>query len=420
MGPMGSARPQEMRREKGVVLVATSAHLLTHAYMMIFPAVLVLMRNDPLLEMEGYFQLGIIATLCYALFGIGAIPSGMLADRYGSKRMLAVCVFAMALSSLGAGLSFSIYPLVMSMAFLGLAASIYHPAGLSFISRNVEKKGKAMGYHGVGGNVGLALGPLLSGAVGALWGWRSAFILFAILGFVLGVMIVRLHVADQVVLRKERAHGGDSPARFSTLPLILLLIYINSILYGLCYRGSMMYFPKHFVHNIRFALDDVARAGFLVSMVTVAGMVGQLMGGTLCDRLKRAEHAYLVVFLVSTPLFFAIWLLEDWGLFGVSLLFAPFFFAWQPVQNTLIAKYAAETAHGFSYGVNFLLIMGVGSLAASIGGYVTDNAGVSGVFAVLGVISSLSLVLVFYMVRTAPYKVPAPAVAAANPGGKDG
>jgi predicted MFS family arabinose efflux permease len=164
----------------------------------------------------------------------------------------------------------------------------------------------------------------------------------------------------------------------------------------------MMYFPKHFVQNINFALDDVAKAGFLVSLVTLSGMLGQMLGGTLCDRLRRPEYAYLMVFLFSTPLFFAIWLLKDWVLFGVSLMFAPFFFAWQPIQNTLIAKYAVQKAHGLSYGVNFMLIMGIGSLAASLGGYVTDNVGVASVFAVLGLISCLALVFVYFVLRMLP------------------
>lgn len=387
-----------MRREHRVVFVATSAHMLTHAYMMIFPTVLVLVANDPFLGMKGYFKLGVIGTVCYGLFGIGAIPSGMLADRYGSQRMLSICVFASALSSLVAGLSFSIYLFVVSMVFLGLSASIYHPSGLSFISRNVEKKGKAMGYHGVGGNIGLALGPVLSGAVAAISGWRSAFILFAILGFILGIMIMRLNVPDEIIHRKEGSKS-IAQARLASTPLILFLIYINSILYGLCYRGSMMYFPKHFVHNIHFALNDVAKAGFLVSMVTIAGTLGQILGGTLCDRLKRPEYGYLLVFMFTTPLFFSIWFLKDWGLFGISLLFALFFFAWQPTQNTLIAKYSVHGAHGLSYGINFLLIMGVGSLAASMGGYVTDMVGVANVFAVLGFISTVSLILVVYMLR---------------------
>ena len=108
--------------------------------------------------------------------------------------------------------------------------------------------------------------------------------------------------------------------------------------------------------------------------------------------------------MFTTPLFFLIWRLEDWALFGVSLLFAPFFFAWQPIQNTLIARYAVQKAHGLSYGVNFLLIMGIGSLAASLGGYVTDKVGVATVFAVLGFISFLSLLLVYSVLRILPQR----------------
>ena len=255
-----------------------------------------------------------------------------------------------------------------------------------------------MGYHGVGGNVGLALGPVLSGAAGALWGWRSAFIVFAVLGVILGIIIMRLDIPDKIT-STAKENRPKILAGLSSMPLVLLLIYINSILYGLCYRGAMMFFPKHYVHNIHFSLDDVAKAGLLVSLVTIAGTIGQILGGYLCDRLKKAEYGYLLVFLFSTPLFFSIWLLKDWSLFGVSLVFALFFFAWQPIQNTLIAKYAAESAHGLSYGINFLLIMGIGSLAASLGGYITDQVGVANVFAVLGGISTVSLLLVLYMLR---------------------
>jgi hypothetical protein len=49
-----------------------------------------------------------------------------------------------------------------------------------------------------------------------------------------------------------------------------------------------------------------------------------------------------------------------------------------------------------------MLIMGVGSLAASIGGFITDVAGVATVFAVLGLISSLSLLLVFSILKKFP------------------
>lgn len=389
-----------MTEDNKIVVMASSAHLLTHAYMMIFPTVLVLIANDTAMGVTQYFQLGSIGALCYALFGIGAIPAGILADRYGSKKMLSACMFISGLASMGAGLSYSVHPFVLSMMALGLGASMYHPSGLSFISRNVQKKGKAMGFHGMGGNIGLAVGPVVSGTAGAVWGWRSAFIIFGLAGIVLGTMVLRSSAQDQMV-PPHQAKPSDQPAATTpALPLLILaMVYGTSILYGLVYRGTMMYFPKHFVQNIDFAMGDVAKAGFLVSMVSMVGILGQIWGGTLCDKLKRPEYVYLLVFVFTTPFFFAMWFLKDWNLLRVSLVFAPFFFAWQPVQNTLIAKYSVHKAHGLSYGANFLLIMGVGSLAASFGGFITDHIGVAYVFAALGVISAAALVFVFVILR---------------------
>jgi predicted MFS family arabinose efflux permease len=60
--------------------------------------------------------------------------------------------------------------------------------------------------------------------------------------------------------------------------------------------------------------------------------------------------------------------------------------------------------------------MGIGSLAASIGGYVTDNLGVSNVFAVLGFVSALSLLLVFYIIKTTAAQPLTLEVAAENSG----
>lgn len=384
--------------ETKVVFAATSAHMLNHAYMMIFPSVLVLIAKDPALKATGYFQLGAIGTLCFAMFGIGAIPAGMLSDRYGPKRILTICVFASAMAALSVWMIPSIYGLVASMTLLGAGASLYHPSGLSFISRNVEQKGKAMGYHGVGGNLGLALGPVLSGAAAAIWGWRSAFVVFGILGLALGVVILKLGVTDQANPGKTEAGAGGGVTE-SFAPIILFLVYSTSVLYGLCYKGSLMYFPKHFADNIGFAANDVAMAGLLVAMVNISGTVGQVLGGALCDRVRRPEYAYILIFVFTTLLFFLIWLLTDWWLFLASMVFAPFFFSWQPIQNTLIARYASRKAQGLSFGVSFLLIMGVGSLAAFVGGYVTDVAGVAEVFAVLGGISGLALVLVLAVLK---------------------
>ncbi len=63
--------------------------------------------------------------------------------------------------------------------------------------------------------------------------------------------------------------------------------------------------------------------------------------------------------------------------------------------------------------------MGIGSLAASVGGYLTDKVGVSNVFALLGLISIISLLLVFYILKAAASQALALEVATENPGRKE-
>src|SRR2546428_7936857 len=67
----------------------------------------------------------------------------------------------------------SVPVLAASLGALGLFSSAYHPTGLSVISRTVTEQGRGMGWHGMGGSLGIAAGPPdLGGAppVGAAWG----------------------------------------------------------------------------------------------------------------------------------------------------------------------------------------------------------------------------------------------------------
>src|SRR3989442_4284790 len=65
---------------------------------------------------------------------------------------------------LGVAASPSIPLLTVSLGALGLFSGIYHPTGLSIISRVVVEQGRGMGWHGMGGSLGIAAGPAYVGA----------------------------------------------------------------------------------------------------------------------------------------------------------------------------------------------------------------------------------------------------------------
>ena len=144
-----------MKSDTKLVWLVSFSHFITHGYMTILPAVLIAIATE---QSISFTELGIIANIGYFLYGLGAFPAGYLADRFGSKMLLTIGVMGMAISSILVGLTSSIITFSITYALLGASASIHHPAGLSLIARRIDSnKGRAMGFHGVMGNVGLFL-----------------------------------------------------------------------------------------------------------------------------------------------------------------------------------------------------------------------------------------------------------------------
>lgn len=373
-------------------------------------------------------DIGIIASVGYFLYGLGAFPAGYLADRFGSKRVLTVGILGMAFSSILVGLSPEAWTFGCAYALLGIFASIHHPAGLSLIARRVqEKKGKALGIHGVMGNVGLFLTPLFGAA--CIWlfdSWRSSYILFGVIGFFFAFLMGKARIVDEPDLvladiftfwRRRRAdadtQGAGAGARPIAeprgaeeffIPLSLLALFAGSILSGFIFRGSLTYFPALFRGEIRFVMNHdfpVVAAGFLTTAVLSFGLLGAWFGGYINDKLKWPEFFPVVLFVCVAPLLYYISRFSDNRLIVVSCLFSLIYYAWQPSQNYLISKYSHKASHGKWFGVNFFLIFGIGSVATAIGGYVADDFGVDRFYWIMSLVAvaSIAASAAVYLVR---------------------
>ncbi|MFN2367866.1 MAG: MFS transporter, partial [Desulfurivibrionaceae bacterium] len=175
-------------QERKLTWLASFSHFITHGYMTLLPAVLIVITAEHSLS---FTEIGIIANIGYFLYGLGSFPAGYLSDKFGSKRMLTVGVAGMAVSSILVGLTPGAAAFAVTYAMLGIFASIHHPAGLSLIARRVNtRRGKALGLHGVMGNVGLFMTPLVASYGVKFFGtWRAAYIIYGLLGLVFAVVI---------------------------------------------------------------------------------------------------------------------------------------------------------------------------------------------------------------------------------------
>ena len=423
-----------MTNEQKVTWLASFSHFITHGYMTLLPAVLVVIAGEHSLS---FLDIGIIANIGYFLYGLGAFPAGYLADRFGSKRILTVGVFGMAVSSILVGLSPGASSFAITYGILGIFASIHHPAGLSLIARRVKTtRGKALGFHGVFGNIGLFMTPMAAALSVMIFStWRAAYVIFGIIGIGFGIILqmTRLEQEPDLSLKnvfdwpgkllgskeskagKEvgvtgtaEEPGGVGEIAMTVIPVALLVLFMGSILSGFIFRGSLTFFPTLLQREIYFITshdEPVVMAGFFTTAILSLGLIGSWFGGYLNDKIKVPELFPVAIFIIVAPALYGISRFTDSWLLATGCLFSLVYYAWQPSHNYLIAKYIKKGSQGVGFGVNFFLIFGMGSIATAIGGYVSDDYGVDRFYWIMAIIAFCAMLVAIAVLAVRRYQI---------------
>lgn len=372
------------------------SHATNHFVMLIFPAVLLLVQEEFGL---GYAGLGVLASGSFLCYGLAALPAGMLADRLGGERVLAVWLFGASLVCVAIGLSSGPWTLGVGLAFLGLFASLHHPAGSAVLvglgPRLGTTVGRAFGRSGILGNMGLASAPILTAAIGVRWGWRAAFFVSALPGLLLCLPLWRHPLSVTT--------GSHRPARRESLRAalnwLLILLFAFEALMGFVFQGFSTFLPAHLAGHAGIAsitAVQVQRGGAFASLALLFGGLGHLVAGRLMA-MRYQETLFLVGITVSTLCLFGMGGTVGAPLIVFSILFSFAYFALGTISNTFMALRTPPRLGGTVFGVTFALAFGVGSLASSTMGVVGERFGLPAIFHGLGVVSAVGVVLVAYL-----------------------
>jgi MFS family permease len=380
------------------------SHAINHFVMLIFPAVLLLVQQEFGL---GYARLGLLANVALLFYGVAALPAGMLADRLGGERILAVWLLGGSLACVGIGLSKGTLGLGIGLAILGLFASLHHPAGSGVLValRNLRglDVGRAFGRVGVMGNMGLASSPVLAAAVGAGWGWRAAFLVAALPGLFLCLVAWRLGLLSSHPLPRTTPHQGKPRLTFwRELTFPVLILFAFETLMGFIFQGFSTFLPAHLAERAGIpgiTAAQVARGGSLASLALLFGGLGHLLAGRL-----MASHRREAIFLMATGMtavcLVGMGIAVGFPLVVFSTLFALTHFAISTMSNTFIASHTPSHLGGTAFGITFTLSLGVGSLASSTMGLVGEHFSLSAVFLTLGVIAVGGVLLLVWFGST--------------------
>lgn len=377
--------------EKQAIAYTSACHGLVHILELTYGVVLISLAQE---FGVSFFVLGVLANILGFAFGATALPAGFLADRISERRLLMFCCLGMGVASVAVGLSPNIYILGAALAVLGLALGVYHPTGAAFIARVATQRGLAFGYLGVGGNIGLALGPILAGIIAAFLGWRAAYFIFAIPALFLAAMFFFSARSEAPLIQQSTPETVTEKPSLRPVILPLALVFCAQILNGFIYRGTVTFLPLYLSQRIHFAflnLGSVLIAGAFTTIALVFGVGGQFLGGYLLER-RRHESLVLATALVVVPLLWVVGNSEGLVLMIAASAFAFFHFMAQPVYNCLVADYSPPEWRGRAYGISFFCVFGLGSFSASLLGYVAGQLGTNWVFIVAAGFGLLTLI----------------------------
>jgi ACS family glucarate transporter-like MFS transporter len=238
--------------------------------------------------------------LGYALF---QTPAGVLADRFGARRVLAMIVALWSLFTALTGLAWGFASLLLFRFVFGVAeAGAYPTCARAFYTwLPTAERGLAQGINFSGSRLGAAFAlPAVAWLIVAA-GWRSAF---AILG-VLGVLWAAawywwfrntpaehagVSEAELELITRGRP-APDAAAQSAAPPVAALWRSPNVRLAMAQYFASNFTFffclTWLFPHLQRTSQLEALYAGVLAAMPLIGGAVGNWFGGALVDSLYR-------------------------------------------------------------------------------------------------------------------------------------
>lgn len=369
-------------RPRAVLGAASSIHFLHDGFSEILYVFLPLWAREFGLS---FTQVGLIRSAYTGGMSAFQIPAGLLAERWGERRLLAAGTAVTAVGFIAAGWAGSFVPLLILLLAAGLGSSVQHPLSSSLVSKAYETGNRrtALGTYNFSGDVGKAGVAAAIGLLAGVIGWRAAGATYGLLGVAAAVAIVpllsRLGAGDREVRVPSAgpaASGwGIRDGRgFSALCAIGMIDNATR-------TGFLTFMPF-----ILISKDlGVGGVGLAFALVFIGGATGKFVCGLAADRvgvirtvvLTEIATTVLILTVVAAPLPLAMGVLVPLGiaLNGTS-----------SVLYGTVADLVASQRRSRAYALYYSLTIGASALAPTVWGFVSDAAGVPPTLTLVGLV----------------------------------
>lgn len=324
-----------------------------------------------------YQDLGNVIGALGLSWGVFAILAGGLSDRIGRRRVLIPAMIAFSLLSGLSGFANGLVSLVLIRALMGVTEGSFCPT--SFAATNDASKPARRGFNlGLQQSTfplfGLALGPILATQLLKVTSWHWIFVLVAVPGLILVVLLA-------ITIREPGTIGPKSGAARAPLSELLRHRNVGLGMFALFCAMSGIFtisamVPNYLVDYLKLTTEQM---GFVTSAIGFGGFLGQLILPGISDFVGR-KPATLIGFAIAAVFLYAFARMGADPVMLFALLFASCFFCFG-LLGLITGPIAAEAAPAGLVSSTAGIIIGSGEIfgggiAPSIAGAIAERYGI--------------------------------------------
>jgi MFS family permease len=269
------------------------------------------------------------------------------------------------------------------VALVGFGNSLWHPTAIPTLGRRYpDRKGLVLSVHGMGGNVGDAVAPVVIGAALTLFTWREVVVLNVVPGLVVAALLFVFLGSMRLGSKKSEGETQSFGAYLAGLKDLflsrsLVLLSTGSAFRTMTQSALLTFLPVYLANEMGYSPLWVGACLFALQ---AAGFAASPIAGHLSDRMGRKQ------ILMSSMAASAV-VLAAMALTGGSPIFVAlvavlgfFLYATRPVIQAWMLESTPKNMGGSSIGVLFGAQALGGAIGPLLGGMVADRFGLAATF----------------------------------------
>lgn len=366
---------------KKLLIVLTIINLFNYLDRYVLSALLEPIKKE--LNIATDADMGRLATAFMLGYFITSPIFGYLGDRISRKKLMAIGIIGWSLGTCLTGVAQVYAFMIFCRVLVGLGEASFGAISPAVISDafSGKKRNQAITIFYLTVPIGAALGFALGGLIGAHLGWREAFFITGLPGFLLALFLF-------FIREPERGESDNTTKNLDKVNLKKLMSLFKNKEYMLATIGYIFYtfamgafsfWGPAFLNRVHgMNVNDATM--FLGPALVVGGLLGTLIGGYLANKWRKKNPAGYAILLsmsvfIAVPFSFISFLTADTTLSMVSIAISLIFLfqATGPI-NTVLVECVPANMRASAMAICIFLIHALGDIwSPELVGRVSDN-----------------------------------------------